>query len=69
MFSISKRVSLSNWNIKSNVGVRNLNATHEKYLFRSLYTRLPTEIDDVGEIPEPTRVSGIFYCNIQSENK
>ena len=37
MFSISKRVSFSNWNIKSNVGVRNLNATHKKYLFRSLY--------------------------------
>ena len=31
--------------------------------------RLPTEIDDVGEIPEPTRVSGIFYCKNHSENK
>ena len=31
--------------------------------------RLPTEIDDVGEIPEPTRVSGIFYCKNYNENK
>ena len=31
--------------------------------------RLPTEIDDVGEIPDPTRVSGIFYCKNHSENK
>ena len=31
--------------------------------------RLPTEIDDVGEIPEPTRVSGIFYRKNHNENK
>ena len=31
--------------------------------------RLPTEIDDVGKIPEPTRVSGIFYCKNHYENK
>ena len=44
MFSISKRESLSNWNIKSNAGVRNLNATHEKYLFRSLLTTKRTPL-------------------------
>ena len=32
MFSISKRVSLSNWNIKSNVGVQILITIYEKYL-------------------------------------
>ena len=41
MFSISKRVSLSNWNIKSNVGVQILITIHEKYLFRSLLTKNP----------------------------